>query len=67
MSLPCVLHPVEKNVEPVNIMHQPTKPKTYFNIIFPSNKDVYKRLIVVRVQYAAPLIVLDLINLIVFN
>jgi len=54
MSLPCVLHPVENKEDPVNITHQPTKPKTYFNIILPSNKDVYKLLLAMRVQYTAP-------------
>ena len=62
-----MLHPVEKKVNPVNIMHEPTKPVTYFNITLPSNKDVHKRLLIVRLQYAAPLIILDIINLIVFN
>lgn len=65
--LPCVLHKVENKVDPVNVTHQPTKPKTYYNVILPSNKDVYKLLLAVRVQYAALLIILDIINFIVFN
>ena len=67
ISLPCLLNPVENKVDPVNITHQPTKSITYFNIILPSNKDVYKLLLAVRVQYAAPLIIIDLINFAVFN
>ena len=66
ISLPCVLHPIENKLDPVKITHQPTL-KSYFTIILPANKNVHKLLLDVRVQYAYPLIILDIINFIVFN